>query len=76
MYAFLRYSIYIYIYIYIYDDDEIRCISHRYKVMTLLVSARKINNTTKIQQPWLCTITIKLNKLTNNMEVIITKYKS
>ena len=24
---------------------------HRYKVMTLLVSARKINNTNKIQQP-------------------------
>ena len=27
------------------NDDEIRCISHRYKVITLLVSARKINNT-------------------------------
>ena len=26
-------------------------IRHRYKVMTLLVSARKIKNTNKIQQP-------------------------
>ena len=33
------------------DDDEIRVIRHRYKVMTLLVSARKINNNNKIQQP-------------------------
>ena len=30
-------------------DDEIWFIRHRYKVMTLLVSARKINNTNKIQ---------------------------
>ena len=44
--------IYIYIYIYIYDDDdEIWYIRHRYKVMTLLVIACKINNTNKIQQP-------------------------
>ena len=33
------------------DDDEIRFIRYRYKVITLLVSARKINNTNKIQQP-------------------------
>ena len=49
-------TIYIYIYIYIYDDDdddddEIWFIRHRYKVITLLVSAREINNTNKIQQP-------------------------
>ena len=37
--------------LYIYDDDdEIRFIRHRYKVITLLVSARKINNDNKIQQ--------------------------
>ena len=33
------------------DDDEIWFIRHRYKVVTLLVSARKINNTNKIKQP-------------------------
>ena len=38
-------------YIYINDEDEIWFIRHRYKVMTPLVSARKINNTNKIQQP-------------------------
>ena len=46
--------IYLFIYIYIYndnDDDEIWFIRYRYKVMTLLVSAHKINNTNKIQQP-------------------------
>ena len=37
--------------LYIYNSDEIRFIRHRYKVMTLLVSARKIhNNNNKIQQ--------------------------
>ena len=31
-------------YIYIYYDDEMRIIRHRYKVIKLIVSARKINN--------------------------------
>ena len=31
------------------DDDEIRFIMHRYKVITLLISARKINNNNRIQ---------------------------
>ena len=35
---------------YIYND-EIWFIRHSYKVMILLVSSRKINNTNKIQQP-------------------------
>ena len=41
----------IYIYIYDYDDDGIRFIIHRYKVITLIVSARKLNNSNKTQQP-------------------------
>ena len=40
----------VYMYNHYVDDDEIWFIMHRYKVMTL-VSARKINNTNKIQQP-------------------------
>ena len=32
-------------------DDEIMFIRHRYKVMTLLVNERKINNNNKTQQP-------------------------
>ena len=40
----------LYIYIYIYTYDEIRFINHRYKVITLLVSACTINNN-KTKQP-------------------------
>ena len=51
--------IYIYIYIYYDDDDdddgEMRFISHRYKVRTLLVSSRKINIKNKTQQPKILT---------------------
>ena len=45
---------YIHIVIPVYDDDdddEIKFISHRYKVMTFLVSECKINNNNKTQQP-------------------------
>ena len=49
------------------DDGEVRCISHRYKVMTLLVSARKINNKNKQQQ---------MNNEGRKVELIRTKYNT
>ena len=37
-------------YICIYDDDhKVRCIRHRYRVITLHVNASKINNNNKTQ---------------------------
>ena len=52
------------------NDDEIRFIRHRYKVITLLVSARKINNNNETQQPQK-----KIKNVRKNVKVIRTKYK-
>ena len=49
-------------------DDEIRFIRHRYKVITLLVSARKINTKNKIQPQ-----KAKTNKW-NKVEIISNYY--
>ena len=34
-----------------YDDNEVMFIRHRYKVMTLLISERKLNNTNITEKP-------------------------
>ena len=49
------------------NNDEIRFIRQRYKVITLLVYERKINNNNNKIQP---------QKNENKVEVIRTKYKS